>query len=77
VATEFRFLPSDEDIGAGLTERWVEASGGPVLDDNGDIVMLSGGSIQSFNIVPAEFGSRSPTGHHSAKTAPHESDSES
>jgi hypothetical protein len=44
VATEFRFLPSDDELAAGLTERWVEASGGPVFDDNGVIVMLSGAS---------------------------------
>ena len=45
VAIEYRFLPTDEEIAAGVTERWVEASGGPVFDDNGVIVMLSGASI--------------------------------
>ena len=39
-------MPTDEEIAAGLTERWVEASGGPVRDDNGVIVMLSGGYTQ-------------------------------
>lgn len=43
VATEFRFLPTDVEIAAGFTERWVEASGGPVFNDKGVIVMLSGG----------------------------------
>lgn len=77
VATEFRFLPNDEDIAAGLTERWVEASGGPVFDDNGVIVMLSGGLIQFYKRIAAEFGSRSLTGHHAAKAAFDESNSES
>jgi hypothetical protein len=45
VFSEFRFLPTDEEIAAGFTERWVEASGGPVFDDNGVVVMLSGGFI--------------------------------
>jgi hypothetical protein len=40
--SEFRFLPTDEARAAGMEERWVEASGGPVCDDNGEVVMLSG-----------------------------------
>jgi len=54
VATEFRFLPSDDDIAAGLTERWVEASGGPVFDDSGVIVMLSGESVRLYKRMLAE-----------------------
>jgi hypothetical protein len=57
VATEFRFVPTDDEVSAGLTERWVEASGGPVFDDNGVIVMLSGGFFQPYRRISAEFGS--------------------
>jgi hypothetical protein len=42
VSVEYRYLPTDEEMAAGVTERWVEASGGPVKDENGQIVMLSG-----------------------------------
>jgi hypothetical protein len=55
VATEFRFLSTDDEIAAGLTEKWVEASGGPVFDDNGVIVMLSGGLNQPHQRMTSNF----------------------
>jgi hypothetical protein len=55
VAMEFRFLPTDDEIAAGFTERWVEASGGPVFDDNGVIVMLSGRYTRLYKKIAAEF----------------------
>jgi hypothetical protein len=56
VATEFRFLPTDAEIAAGFTERWVEASGGPVFNEKGVIVMLSGGFIVAHRRTAADRG---------------------
>jgi hypothetical protein len=42
IECEFRFIPTKAELAAGVTEKWVEATVGPVRDETGTVVMVAG-----------------------------------